>query len=456
MARCIRGTIVAYAQWLLPLLVLRILPVRIGTGFRWWQRSVAPHRRGDAASRRAAAANFMMLMGFRKAGRWGRRATLELALILFAPVYAMGVGVIQVSRFGRDVRRSHGIGRPRQWLELYALHMEQPAWLFLVEHRDWYYRKRLYETGMAGRAAHSIPQVGLLAATTSAMWIRNQDRSNKPRPSDRKSNQALRLGRAGVPTIPLIATLGQGRLDFGSGFDATNLPDTGLFAKPNTGYQGKGTLAWERHGDGTYRRVGDATQRCHTSEEVLQFLRDQPAEFVLQPRLANHPDLTDLTGDTLCGIRFLTFTDPVTLQARVFPFAWMKIPRAGVIADNIHAPGGLPGMAAGVDMTTGKLGPAFAADLTWRREHPDRGSRIEGRIVPCWKESVALALVAHRVFRPHGWAWGWDIAVTASGPLVIEGNSHPGFYEEFFPGVTFGEVEEVEALINLCLLADQA
>lgn len=133
-ARGIRGTIVAYAQWLLPLLVLRILPVRIGTGFRWWQRSVAPHRRGDAASRRAAAANFMMLMGFRKAGRWGRRAELELALILFAPVYAMGVGVIQVSRFGRDVRRSHGIGRPRQWLELYALHMEQPAWLFLVEH----------------------------------------------------------------------------------------------------------------------------------------------------------------------------------------------------------------------------------------------------------------------------------------------------------------------------------
>lgn len=45
-----------------------------------------------------------------------------------------------------------------------------------------------------------------------------------------------------------------------------------------------------------------------------------------------------------------------------------------------------------------------------------------------------------------------DIAVTASGPLVIEGSSDPGFYEEFFPG----EVEEVEALINLCLLADQA
>lgn len=142
---------------------------------------------------------------------------------------------------------------------------------------------------MAGRAAQSIPQVGLLAATTSAMWIRNQDRSNKPRPSDRKSNQALRLGRAGVPTIPLIATLGQGRLDFGSGFDATNLPDTGLFAKPKHRISGKGTLAWERHGDGTYRRVGDATQRCHTSEEVLQFLRDQPAEFVLQPRWGKPP-----------------------------------------------------------------------------------------------------------------------------------------------------------------------
>ncbi|MCW5556447.1 MAG: hypothetical protein KIT22_01155 [Verrucomicrobiae bacterium] len=344
----------------------------------------------------------------------------------------------------------------RQLREQYLLWMKYPAWLFLSEHHDWYYRKQLYDPDISPQASHSIPEVGKLAATTCALWTRNQIRRKQPRPSDRKSHQARQLQSASVPTIPLIAKVGCGQAEFQSGYDADHLPETGLFAKLNSGYQGRGAMAWTCAGPNRYLRIREATQREWTGREIVEQLRAQATEYVLQPRLVNHPDLVELTGETLCGVRILTFTDPATLLPVIFPYVWMKIARAGAIVDNLHAPGALPAIAASVEISSGVLGPALGADLTWQAHHPDRGSRIEGRVLPYWKETLEAAMAAHRAFRPHGWAWGWDIAPTAHGPIVLEGNSNPDFSEEFFRDLMFGDVKEVSSLIELCLLAERS
>jgi hypothetical protein len=74
------------------------------------------------------------------------------------------------------------------------------------------------------------------------------------------------------------------------------------------------------------------------------------------------------------------------------------------------------------------LGPASDlgddAQLGWLDAHPDTGAAITGRVLPLWDEVLALAAQAHRAFADRT-VIGWDIAITADGPVLIEGNSGP-------------------------------
>ena len=73
---------------------------------------------------------------------------------------------------------------------------------------------------------------------------------------------------------------------------------------------------------------------------------------------------------------------------------------ANRLVDNSHA----GGIIAAVDMKSGTLGPATDIGLRpgigWRTHHPDTGAVIEGRVLPFWPETVALACRAHAAFAP--------------------------------------------------------
>ncbi|MES1151915.1 MAG: sugar-transfer associated ATP-grasp domain-containing protein, partial [Dongia sp.] len=77
---------------------------------------------------------------------------------------------------------------------------------------------------------------------------------------------------------------------------------------------------------------------------------------------------------------------------------------------------------------TGRLGPA--SDLgkgprfQWHDRHPLTGGQIAGRVLPFWPEAMALAVRAHAAFGE--WVViGWDVAILADGPKLIEGNKGP-------------------------------
>jgi len=84
-------------------------------------------------------------------------------------------------------------------------------------------------------------------------------------------------------------------------------------------------------------------------------------------------------------------------------------------------------------------------DIGWRTHHPDTGAPIEGRVLPFWPETVALACRAHAAFLPRVIV-GWDIAITSGGPVLIEGNGAPGIdllqraYREPFGNSRLGEL----------------
>jgi hypothetical protein len=95
------------------------------------------------------------------------------------------------------------------------------------------------------------------------------------------------------------------------------------------------------------------------------------------------------------------------------------------IADNFDK-GEKGNLWCGVDTDTGRIVDAFALKKGVDRlerisRHPDTGRDVVGFRIPCWDEVRELVLRLAEVFRPQSLIH-WDIGVTPSGPVVIEGN----------------------------------
>ena len=62
--------------------------------------------------------------------------------------------------------------------------------------------------------------------------------------------------------------------------------------------------------------------------------------------------------------------------------------------------------------------------LGWIERHPDSGAEISGFRLPCWDQLRPFAEHAHRGFSDRVLI-GWDIALTADGPILVEANGAP-------------------------------
>lgn len=81
-------------------------------------------------------------------------------------------------------------------------------------------------------------------------------------------------------------------------------------------------------------------------------------------------------------------------------------------------------IAAFIDPETGiVVDNGIYSDITKPEEefHPGTGMRIKGTQIPFWKETIALAKEM-AVMDTRNRSIGWDIAITSTGPDVIEGN----------------------------------
>lgn len=86
-----------------------------------------------------------------------------------------------------------------------------------------------------------------------------------------------------------------------------------------------------------------------------------------------------------------------------------------------------PAIVAPVDFSTGilyKPAATFGSELF--ENHPTTGARILGVQLPFWKETVDLIQQASARVPQVGYI-GWDVAITPSGPILIEGNTTPGY-----------------------------
>jgi hypothetical protein len=133
--------------------------------------------------------------------------------------------------------------------------------------------------------------------------------------------------------------------------------------------------------------------------------------------------MSDLSNGALNTIRIISCLDEQG-QPEIIAAVLRMAVGDNVTVDNVHA----GGLAAAVNIEQGRLSQAtdmgVDSRLGWIDSHPDTGGRITGRILPMWDEVCTLVGRAHSAFQD--WAVvGWDVAIMADKPRLVEGNSGP-------------------------------
>jgi hypothetical protein len=139
--------------------------------------------------------------------------------------------------------------------------------------------------------------------------------------------------------------------------------------------------------------------------------------LILQERLAPHPTLERLCGHRLSSIRLvvlLCHDGPRALHA-----VW-KIPTGVNMTDNFQhgASGNLLGY---VDIATGVVERVVGSQAV-TIAHPDTGLSLSGVTLPDWGGLIGTALEAAKALPGLRWQ-NWDIAMSTSGPVILEMNA---------------------------------
>lgn len=152
--------------------------------------------------------------------------------------------------------------------------------------------------------------------------------------------------------------------------------------------------------------------------EYLDNVARDPEGLIFQQHVKQHSGLAAFSATAVNTLRILTtLTDSGEVE---FPSVILKMGRGSSLVDNV----GAGGIAAHVDLETGALSRGFVWPGKETYEaHPESGAQIAGFIVPFWREALALAARAHQNLTSAR-SLGWDVAITESGPLLIEMNSY--------------------------------
>ena len=151
-------------------------------------------------------------------------------------------------------------------------------------------------------------------------------------------------------------------------------------------------------------------------QKVISRLKQNGNDFV-EEFVVQHPALMKLSPAGLNTIRIVTQLDDHNLVDIIAARLRITINSS---VDNLAA----GNIAAPIDLETGKVeGPGVYSDITREDEfiHPITKTEIVGFKVPFWEETIEMVTGA-ALKDTKNRSVGWDIAITATGPELIEGN----------------------------------
>lgn len=402
---------------LLKTAIKRVLPTPVWQKFRsrWWRHlrpltvDYCPVMLPCFASARGQddiSQLHRLAMAFHWKNAWSPLTSLCVAVAAaWWPFQFAGAAVANWRRHHAGISRLHGVSGWRQGVGILAQGISAnvpPAS---------YYRFRLFDADNGRRAVSYVhPDEMSVLHPTLAVDL----------PSDaalRDKESFFEHGRSfGLPVVPAIATFAEGRVRKWYAGATEDLPERDLVLKPVDQACGRGFQLWQFDARQKAWRRGS---RCLPLDDFLAYCRDASRyqTHILQARVSNHPALAGLAGQGLSTIRIVTFRR-TSGKAGVL-LACLRMPTGPSPVDNFEA----GGLAASIDLSTGRLGRAVAKDPL-RGEfvaHPDSGAPIEGVTVPQVPEAIDVTLRAHACF-PWQPFVGWDVVVTPSGPWLLEAN----------------------------------
>lgn len=195
------------------------------------------------------------------------------------------------------------------------------------------------------------------------------------------------------------------------------------------------------HGDGVEKLYYDQV----TDWPALHARLVAGGQTLCEEVIAQHPDLDRLWPGSINTIRLVTILKDG--KAHVVA-SFLRVGNGEKPVDNFNN----GGVVVPLIRETGEV-PCAAVDKAGRRyeTHPGTGTPFVGFQVPLWEEVMALVQEAANVV-PGVRYVGWDVAVTPTGPVLVEGNQYPGHDIYGLPGQAsdkIGILPEFEKVLPL-------
>ncbi len=193
------------------------------------------------------------------------------------------------------------------------------------------------------------------------------------------------------------------------------------------------------HGSGIEKIYADSVKDWKALYDKLTASGQTLCEEVIP----QHPDLDRLWPHSINTVRAMTILkDGET-------YVWGVLFRVGKTegkpVDNFNN----GGLMMPVDVETGVIHcPGVDLQGKLYETHPVTGVPFNGFQIPCWKEIMDLVKEAAKVVPTVGYV-GWDVAVTPTGPVLVEGNEYPG-HRYAMPGQSpdgMGVLPRLDAII---------
>ena len=280
----------------------------------------------------------------------------------------------------------------------------------------------------------AVPEEAQAACIGTAGLRSLQERVNTPQRECLSEDKSLfypYCSGLGLPVPALYAVLGQqagytpsrralvGRQAWVA-FLADDLPEH-CVVKPAFGYLGFGVRVLRRVGGEFLDQDGRKLAPAALYDELAADRTFRT--FVFQERLSPHPELVRLSGSpAVQTIRMVTYVEDGEVECN---HAFLRIVVGTNMVDN-YRDGKTGNVTAYVDVRDGRLreglGPsANGVVLTRLRHHPGTGVAFDGFRLPLWEEAKSLVEKAAILFLPMR-CLGWDVALTPSGPVLVEAN----------------------------------
>jgi len=192
-----------------------------------------------------------------------------------------------------------------------------------------------------------------------------------------------------------------------------------FFSKPVTGMYSVGAAAvreYDAARDSLVLTSGQAVPLGQCADEIAPFDEDG---YLFQELLKPHPVIEEVCG----GDRISTARIIVALTGRgpeILHALW-KIPAGDNVADNFWRPGNMLGAVAVESGRVNRVVRGTGPDQVEVQIHPDSSKPVQGLTLPDWKRLTDLCLTGAAAF-PKLRLQAWDVAMCASGPVLLEMN----------------------------------